>query len=82
MGKENKAVEVATPAPGLALAMIQDDYQRLQRELGTLTQHKQENDRQRMELDTAIVAQRGAIAYVEMLLQRAQDSAGEQEAAP
>ena len=58
----------------LAVAILQNDHQRLQTELQTLLQRKQENDRQRVEIDTAIVAQRGAIAYVEMVLQRQREN--------
>lgn len=63
--------ESSEPTPtNLALSVLEEDLQRLQIELQRLLQRKQEHDRERVEIDTAIVAQRGAIGYVEMVLQR------------
>lgn len=64
----------AHPPAALAVAMMDNDHRRLQAELQTLFQRKQENEKQRIMIDTAIAQQQGAIAYVEMVLQRAQES--------
>lgn len=80
MSVENTSEIEATPTTAsLSPALLEQDYQTLRGELQRLMNERQRLIDQRVRIDTAIVTQQGAIAYIEQVRMRfAQERSGEQ----